>query len=364
MEYETVAMLDNDNNSFNATSSSPMISVLMPVYNGGENLRKAIDSILNQTYYNFELIIIDDGSTDNSLDILIEYRNLDNRILLISRENRGLVLTLNESIKLARAPWVARMDQDDISLPLRFEKQLDWLEKSGADICGSWVKYFVGENNICKYFETDEAIKYDMLFKSPFAHPSVIMRTELVKKLNYDKSCEHAEDYDLWVRAAMSGCKMSNVQEVLLMYRRHTNQMTSKSFENTNEVSRAIRKRYWKYVSLKQDINENESLQVQKFVNLEGDVTMSLVNLAFGKLLNQSVGEAKRVLSLNIGRTYLKAALIIKDLDLHWRELIIKNPINKWYLIYMKLLFILKFRIKKEGFFYSNLVGIYKFFFN
>src|SRR6185369_4386478 len=120
----------------------PLISVVLPVYNGEKYLAEAIDSILGQTLTDFELIIIDDGSTDNSLAILKQYKQRDNRIRLIARENRNLATTLNDLIDLAQGEWVARMDQDDIALPHRFEKQLQWLEQTGADICGSSIRFF------------------------------------------------------------------------------------------------------------------------------------------------------------------------------------------------------------------------------
>ena len=123
-------------------NATPLISVAMPVYNGERYLAKAIDSILAQTFADFELIIIDDGSTDNSLQVLHEYQKRDARIRLVARENRNLATTLNDLIDLARGKWIARMDQDDIALPHRFERQLQWLEETGADICGSWVKFF------------------------------------------------------------------------------------------------------------------------------------------------------------------------------------------------------------------------------
>ena len=208
----------------------PLISVVLPVYNGEKYLVEAIDSIREQTFKNFELLIIDDGSTDNSLAILKSYQRLDQRIQLIARENRNLATTLNDLIDLSQGEWIVRMDQDDISLPNRIERQLEWLEQTGADICGSWVELFgISHKYILKHSQTDQSIKAELLFGAPFAHPSVIMRSALAKKLRYDKIWEMAEDYDLWERAAHSGWKMTNVQEVLLLYRQHAKQITNYS---------------------------------------------------------------------------------------------------------------------------------------
>ena len=121
---------------------SPLISVILPVYNAEKYLAEAIDSILNQTFTDFEFIIINDGSTDNSLSILQSYQTQDSRIRLFSRENKGIVMTMNEGIDLARGEWLARMDADDIAMPSRFERQLQHLKETSADICGAWIEFF------------------------------------------------------------------------------------------------------------------------------------------------------------------------------------------------------------------------------
>ena len=301
---------------------APLISVVLPVYNGEKYLAEAIDSILEQTLTNFELIIIDDGSTDNSLVILKQYKSLDSRIHLVTRENKNLVTTLNESIDIARGEWIARMDQDDISLPHRFERQIQWLQQSKADICGSWVQYFGGvDRHRWRGYSSDEAIKMDMLFKSPFAHPSVIMRTHLVKKLRYDPSCEKAEDYDLWVRAAQAGWKMANVPEVLLMYRRHDSQITVKSSIIQQDVSMKIRERYWAYTANMLDLRPDYSQQILNLICLNAKPSLELANVTFGMLLQLSSGEARRALVDNISRLYLKAALDFPEISEKWADL-------------------------------------------
>lgn len=184
----------------------PLISVVLPVYNAGEFMREAVHSILAQTCSDFELIALNDGSTDGSQKILEDFRKLDPRIRLISRENRGLAETLNEGIDLARGKWIARMDADDIALPQRFARQLQWLEETGADICGSWIKLFgTPDGRILKHAQTDEAVKMELLFGAPFAHPSVMMKRDAARQLGYDKSWEKCEDYDLWERRRARG---------------------------------------------------------------------------------------------------------------------------------------------------------------
>ena len=183
-----------------------LVSVILPVYNAQKYLEEAIESIINQTYTNFEFIIIDDGSGDNSLNIINKYQKQDSRILVITRENKGLVYTLNEGINQAKGKYIARMDADDISLSNRFEKQIELLENSNIDICGCHYLLVDEYNNINGLNLTP--LSHEMCFlslasKVPFAHPSVMIRKEFLDKnnLKYGQS-EHkiAEDFDLWMR--------------------------------------------------------------------------------------------------------------------------------------------------------------------
>lgn len=208
-------------------AKSPTISVVMSVYNGAQFLASAIESILNQTFRDFEFIIVNDGSTDSSPVVLDEYAHRDRRIRLISRENRGLIVSLNEGIASARGKWIARMDADDISFLDRFEKQMTWLQKTGADICGGSVKLFGARTcRTWRYEQDDDVIKLQLCFNAPFAHPTVVIRTELAQKHPYDSLAKHGEDYDLWTRLALAGAKMTNVRETVLRYRVHAQQIS------------------------------------------------------------------------------------------------------------------------------------------
>lgn len=210
------------------SARSPIISVVMPVYNGGRFLAGAIESVLNQTFRDFEFIIVNDGSTDGSPAVLDGYAQRDVRIRLISRENRGLTASLNEAIALARGEWIARMDADDISLPDRFQKQMAWLQETGADVCGGWVK-LTGTwfHRVWRYYGSSEAIGLKLLFGSAFAHPAVMLRTSLAKANPYSEDARYVEDYELWTRLAGSGVKMTNYPGVVLRYRIHPGQVTT-----------------------------------------------------------------------------------------------------------------------------------------
>lgn len=203
-----------------------LVSVIMPVYNGEKYLDEAIQSVLAQTYKNFEFIIINDGSRDKSLDIIEKYKNQDERIVVISRENKGLVPSLNEGIEKAKGKYVARMDADDLCMPNRFEEQLSYMEKNDLDLCGSWVETFSdkGTYGIWQFPEKNNEIIFTSFFMSSFIHPSVMVKTSVITNFKYDN--ELSEDYKLWCNILSNGFKSGNIQKVLLKYRFHPNQLT------------------------------------------------------------------------------------------------------------------------------------------
>ncbi len=217
----------------------PLISVVMSVYNVENYLSEAIESILNQTYKNFEFIIINDGSTDKSLKIIKNYQKEDNRIVIISRENKGLPYSLNEGIRKAKGKYIVRMDADDISLPTRLEKQVKFMENNpDIGISGSDIIEF-GENvetSIRKLLKKNEGIKSELLFSSTFAHPSVIMNKKMIFKYNlfYDGNFLHAQDFELWTRMAKV-TKMANISKPLLKYRIVKNSITREANKNPKE---------------------------------------------------------------------------------------------------------------------------------
>lgn len=329
----------------------PLISVVLPVYNGEKYLSEAINSILEQTIADFELIIINDGSTDGSLAIIEKYQQSDTRIRVISRENKGLVNTLNESIEIARGEMLARMDQDDIALPYRFERQLNWLTQTEADICGSWVQRFGSKDKrIVRSHQSDEAIKIEMLFASPFAHPTVMMRTSLIKELRYEKAWEKAEDYDLWVRAAQAGLKMTNVQEVLLLYRVHESQISTSNSKEQCQYSQNIRMRYWNLYFAKNSLNRSliaPMFEIQE--SIKSQVDFNFVDETIAELLNCGCREARDVIWKNSLKLYLHAAGNYPDIVKRWRELNKKFNGQLKFNDQMKLWILSNFRIKSHS---------------
>lgn len=305
------------------TKPAPTISVVLPVHNGAKYISEALDSILCQTYSDFEFIIIDDGSMDDTYEILKRYQAMDNRINIISRKNKGLIETLNEGVDLARGKWLARMDSDDIALPHRFERQLKMLESMGADICGSWVQRFgTSDKRIVRLRKTNDAIKAEMLFCSPFAHPSVMMRTSLIKHLRYDTVWESAEDYDLWERAIENGYVMTNVQEVLLLYRVHNEQISIKSAEFQKQQGQEIRRRYWNFIFNKMQIDQSNVDETLKIFNVPLlEVDMDVVDTSFTQLLQGSDGESRKAIFSNLTRRYLMLAANCPNILFRWERL-------------------------------------------
>ena len=317
-----------DPRTVNATTTSevasknkkPLISVAMPVYNGEQYLAEAIESILSQTFSDFELIIIDDGSTDNSLRVLQHYQQTDARVKLKSRSNKGFSNTVNEIIDLATGKWLARMDQDDIAMPHRFERQLQFLENSGADICGSWVQLFgTDDKRVLKHALTDAAIRVELLFGSSFAHPAVMMRTESIREMRYNPAWDKAEDYELWVRAACAGWKMLNIPEVLLMYRQHGAQISSVSALKQQQLTQKIRFLYWTHTFNLMKLNQKWIEEVLKLRDpLSPKPDMNDVDLAFSELLKSTKGEAREVIFEHATRLYFRAAATCSDSAKRW----------------------------------------------
>ena len=205
----------------------------MSVYNGVRYLDAAIQSILGQDFADFEFLIVNDGSTDDSSAILKKRAASDCRMKLIERENRGLVASLNEMIALAKAPLLARMDCDDISISNRFSLQMEYMGRnSDIGISGTNTHDLTEDGRIIAAKESYPLTPSEAriwLRKGPaLCHPSAMMRTDLIRNLSgYRTAFRHAEDYDLWLRASRS-TSIANIPERLLLYRRSENQVSQK----------------------------------------------------------------------------------------------------------------------------------------
>jgi len=205
------------------------ISVTMPVFNAEKYLAESVESILNQSFQDFEFIIIDDSSTDRSLEIMNQYGNMDNRIkVLQNKYAKGVVGASNTGLEASQGKYIARMDADDVSLPDRFEKQHRFMESHPeVAVCGTWADTFGQKTKLMKLPETDAEIKTVLLFFCCMIHPSVMMRQDFLRahQLSYRELFDTAEDYDLWARA-LDYTQFHNIPEALLKYRVHATQIT------------------------------------------------------------------------------------------------------------------------------------------
>lgn len=201
----------------------PLVSVILPVYNGLPYLEEAVNSVLSQSFRNFELIIVNDGSTDGS-ELVIE-NFTDKRIHLFQQENRGLAVTLNRAISLSRGKYIARQDQDDVSFPFRFERQVQFLDANqDVGMVGAGAEIWVGHNRtnrLLSHPAENAVLKFELLFDNHFVHSSVMIRRSVFDNIGcYSEvaSRQPPEDYELWSRV-MKEYKLANLPDVLVAYR-------------------------------------------------------------------------------------------------------------------------------------------------
>lgn len=227
----------------------PLISVLLPVYNAERFLRPAIESILNQTYEHFELIIVNDCSQDASLHIANEYARQDNRVIVASNpENLKLSKTLNYAIQMSKGKYLARMDADDISAPSRLEKQVGEMEKNvDIVVVGCDINIINEDSHVLgsrKYYASDSEIREKIFYFSPFCHPAIMIRRDALEKAGgYDHYYNPAEDYELYFRLGAVG-RFMNIKEFLFTYRIVTNSMTHSGTLNMEKKTIEIREKY------------------------------------------------------------------------------------------------------------------------
>ena len=224
---------------------APQVSILMPVYNTAPYLREAMDSMLSQTFTDFELIVLNDCSPDDAEELLDAYD--DSRIVRYRGEkNVGLSNVLNVGIEMARGKYIARMDSDDISLPNRLQVQVDFLEAHPEiDLVSAGMRLFGAKEEVWIRERDPEKVKINALFHSPILHASSVWRKESFEKhgLRFRQEMVPAEDYDLWTRAILKGLKLVNLSEVLYKYRLHPSQVTLQT-EKSASKCREVQQNY------------------------------------------------------------------------------------------------------------------------
>ena len=241
-------------------SALPRVTVLMPVYNGGSFLSEAIQSILRQTYTDFELLVIDDGSNDGSADVIEGFQDV--RIRLIRNGvNRGLVASLNLGFESAQGEYIARMDADDISRPERLFQQVRFMDKNPqVGVCGSWVQIFSQDKSeIWKLPGKHSEICCWQFHGVGVAHPSVMMRRQMFigHGLFYDSRYRHIEDFELWGRA-LNYMQFANIQRVLLDYRMSTGQVCAVNRQEQLQAISPLRLQKIRELELEPAVDEFE----------------------------------------------------------------------------------------------------------
>jgi hypothetical protein len=207
--------------------SSPKVSVLMSIYNGERYLREAVESILGQTFTDYEFVIVDDGSTDRTRDILNEYTAHDDRFVLIyNTTNLGLTKSLNKGLAIARGEYIARMDADDVSLPYRLARQVKFMDNHPAvGVVGSVIQYTDEAGKVSDSISVHDGsagmLRWWLCFENPLRHPTVMMRRAVVNQVGgYNATIPLSQDYDLWQRMS-DIAELANLPEVLLYRRKH-----------------------------------------------------------------------------------------------------------------------------------------------
>lgn len=234
--------------------SDPTVTVLMPLYNGAHYIREAVESILRQTWKDFELLIIDDGSTDVGPDIVSAMP--DERIVLLrNSRNIGVAATLNRGLDIARGHYIARMDADDISLPDRLESQVRFMdEHPDVGISGGWVRLFGGGElpYTCRVPSSSQDVAAYMLFENSLWHVTAIMRRDVLRRasLSYNPVFSRSEDYDLWTRAGQHFA-LANIDQILVKVRRHKQSVTRSNWDEMTKQTEIIQERLLQEVGLK-----------------------------------------------------------------------------------------------------------------
>ena len=205
----------------------PLVSIVFPCYNASAFIRHSLESLLNQSYQNLEIICINDGSVDDTLDVLTEYQQKDKRIVIVNNDtNMGLIKTLNKGLLYVNGFYFARMDADDYSPPERIAQQVDFLSKhEGLDMVTTGSTYFTTEGRAIQYLppvaSSHKAIQFLSLFVNPVVHASLLGKTNLIRsgKYTYDAAYPHAEDFELFGRLAWSGSQIGSIDQPLYWIR-------------------------------------------------------------------------------------------------------------------------------------------------
>jgi glycosyltransferase involved in cell wall biosynthesis len=230
--------------------NQPLVSFVIPSYNSGKFLRQTLESCLNQTYSNIEILLINDGSTDNTDEILEDFKNIENFFHIKNEKNEGLIYTLNRGMKLARGEFIARMDGDDICLPGRIQAQVDYFQKHpDVDVLGTDI-IIIDQDNKRKgkpreVIRSEAEIEWSIVSSCPVFHPTVMLRKKLLENEPFSTSLyfvsdKIAEDLGLWARVLLANKKIAVLNDPYLLYRKHSGSLTSSYSTKQIEMAASI----------------------------------------------------------------------------------------------------------------------------
>lgn len=316
----------------------------MSVYNSEDYLVETIESVLSQTFTDFEFLIMNDASTDKSLEIIKNYH--DSRIRLINREkNIGLQKNLFEGMNIAKGEYVARMDSDDICLPERFFEQVKFMDSHPEiGMCGSWYKTFGAGTSFVNKPPTDpDDLKANMLFYTSIAHPTVMMRKAFFQKfnLNYNQELRYCEDYELWSRC-IQYFPIANIPKTLLLYRIRPDSAFQAHKQETWDIAYPLRTGMLKKIGIEQI---EEEKRIHNFLKPADTENISEY------LKKQEVWLGK-ILEANKNKPEYKTKSLEKVIYERWRAVCVANA-KYGFSVWLKFRTSLLFKIGgKKKYFY------------
>ncbi len=316
----------------------PELSIIMPLYNTEMYVAQAIQSLLSQTYTDFELIIVDDGSTDKSLEIVKSFK--DSRIKIMrNQQNQGIVFSRNRGLKEAVGEYIAPFDSDDIAMPDKFRKQIDFL-KTHPDfgLIGSWIKMIDENGKFIKkkwrLFAKPEEIPAQLLFRNYFAQSSVVIRREALPVSGYENGFSFGEDYRMWIDIAKK-YKMWNYPECLLLYRVHSKNTTSININNIEKHEKMIFEYSFKFLNIEIDENsasilqlinnEEKIMQIYKLKEIE-----KFLILVLSRNADLNIYDQKQLQKVVVKR-WLKVCFKERNMILKFPIRIISSPLNRYF---------------------------------
>lgn len=289
------------------------VSVLMPVYNGEKYLKGAIDSVFSQTFNDFELIIINDGSSDNSLEIIKSYS--DKRLKLINNEkNQGLIKSLNIGLKECTGKYTARIDQDDIALPHRLIKQYEFMENNpDIDLVGSWTECIdpIGKKiKISRNQTKPISIKYEFIFNNVMFHSSIFFKTDLIRKNGgYSEEFIHSEDYEMYSRPGKE-LTCANIPEILFKLRIHNESITGSDTTQPTVHKNAINISY---------------RNMNQYINIDRDTFNKILDILIIKKPDTKTSFTNFIVALRTLREITRSFIQKNELNKSDTKLIMKN---------------------------------------